>query len=267
MEAEVKRWLGGNAYGFVQEFDVQRSKNAVRAIAFEQPPASVNLLISECLHNLRSALDNLIYDLALAYNGGNPLPPAVEKAVMFPIFQTRKEFKDSGAWRIKDIDPGAQAVIEELQPYERGNPALLWELHELSRVDKHRLLNVTLLGMHESVFGGHGNIITNDVTFGGGAIEPFGSGAVDGTELVSYRATPIDPSDKMGVYFQFGFGIAFGQASPVSAGEPVLRRLRTLRDYTVNTVIPLLAPYLTQIRVVRVSHARSPLPPVLPPRG
>lgn len=100
LEAEVKRWLGGNAYGFVQEFDVQRSKNAVRAIAFEQPPASVNLLISDCLHNFRSALDNLVYDLALAYNiahnPGSPLPPAVEKAVMFPIFQTRREFKDSG---------------------------------------------------------------------------------------------------------------------------------------------------------------------------
>jgi hypothetical protein len=270
LEAEVKRWLGGNAYGFVQEFDPQRGEYAVRVIAHEQPPASINLLISECLHNLRSALDNLVYDLALAYNiahnPGTSLPPAVEKAVMFPIAQTQGEFT-GWAWRIRDIDPGAQAVIEGLQPYDRGNPDTLWELHELSRVDKHRLLHVTLLGQHEAAFSPRRNTTTNNVTFGGGAIEPFGPGAVDGTELISYQATPINPSDKMGVYFQFGFCIAFGQASPISAGEPVLRRLWTFRSYIVDTVLPLLTPYLTKRRIVRVSHRHTPLSHVLPSRG
>jgi len=268
LETEVERWLGRHVYGFLQEFDAQRGQNAIRVMAFGHPPASANLLISDCLHNLRSALDNLVYDLALAYNNGNPLPLDVEERVMFPIFETRKLFKSRGAYRIRDIDPRAQAIIEGLQPYVGGNPKLLWELHELSRVDKHRLLHVTLLGQNETVFGSSGvNTVVEDVKFGGRAIEPFGPNAIDGTELVSYRATPVDPSKKMNVYLQFVFGIAFGQGSPVSAGESVLGRLSTLRDHIANRVIPPLTPYLTKMPIVRVSQDLSPLPPVLPSRG
>lgn len=250
--------MGRYPYGFVQEFDVQRSENAIRVIAFGRPPASVSLLISECLHNLRSALDNFVYDLALAYNRGNPLLRDAEDRAMLPIFGSQKEFKRRGAYRIRDIDPGAKAVIEGLQPYERGNPDYLWELNELSRIDKHRLLHVTLLGMHESVLGGtQRNTIVDNITFSGGAIEPFGPGTVDGTELVRYRATPVDPSDKMHMYFQFVFDIAFDQDSPVSGGEPVLRRLWTLRNYIIDNVVLPLTPYLTRIRLVRVSQPYS----------
>jgi hypothetical protein len=248
LEAEVQRWLGSHPYGFIQEFDAQRSEYAIRVVAFERPPANVSFLISECLHNLRSALDNLVYDLALAHNGGNPLPTKVEEKVAFPIFDSEKGFKGKGAWRIRGtIDPGAETDIKGLQPYVRGNSRLLWELNELSRVDKHRLLHVTLLGMHEGAFNGADpNTRADSVTFAGGAIEVAKRGTtVGGTELLRYRATPIDPSHKMDVYFQFGFGVAFGQDSPVSAGESVLGRLGSLREYIIHRVLPPLVPYLS----------------------
>jgi hypothetical protein len=245
LEAEVQRWLGSHPYGLVQEFDAQRSENAIRVVAFEHAPAIISFLISECLHNLRSSLDNLVYELALARNRGNPLPSDVEQRVMFPIFGSQKDFKSSGAWRIRDIDPSPQTIIEGLQPYKGGQPNLLWELNELSRFDKHRLLHVALLGMHSGVFGSaDGNTIADNVTFSAGVSEVFGRGAVDGTELLRYRATPIDADDKMHVYFQFIFGIAFGQDSPVCAGESVLSRLSSFREHIIDTVLPPLVKYL-----------------------
>jgi hypothetical protein len=49
--------------------------------------------------------------------------------------------KRSGLDKIRSITPKAQAIIEGLQPYHRGDNILLWHLHQLSIIDKHRHLH------------------------------------------------------------------------------------------------------------------------------
>ena len=259
LETEVTRWLGTNPYSLFHEFDTQGDDNVIRVWSYGTMPLEFGLIISDCVHNLRAALDNLFYDLALAYNRGNPLVPDAEQRVMFPIFGDGKEFKRKGAYRIRDIDPGAQAVIKGLQPYTRGNKYAsepLWALNELSRIDKHRLVYTTLLSRGGGVFGSGGEGRVYDIRLLGGGLGGGPSGIEHTAEIVRYRAEPLQPGGKVHVQFAFGFDIAFGQGSP-KYGERVPPTLAALINYIIDKVIPPLAPYLTKIRILSVSQTYS----------
>src|SRR5688500_16547143 len=99
LEAEVQRWLGTNPYNIIHEYHAERSEHVFRVDPHGPAPAKSGLILSDCLHQLRSSLDNLVYDLAIAHNRGNPLPADVQERLMFPIC------KDKGKcpmWRIRD---------------------------------------------------------------------------------------------------------------------------------------------------------------------
>lgn len=76
LEAEVRKWRNRHTHRYASHFDRESGKQLVH-IRFPEPvPAEFRLIIGDCLHNLRSALDNLVYELALAYVGFDPLPEA-----------------------------------------------------------------------------------------------------------------------------------------------------------------------------------------------
>ncbi len=253
LETEVQRWLGSHPYAFVEEFYAQRSENVLRVVALEPPPAMFGVIIGDCVHNLRSALDNLVYDLAISYIGFAPLPEDLAKRLEFPIFGNRAMKPGEHRTKIGCINPRAQTVIKRLQPCRRGDDFVyhpLWKLRELSNFDKHRLVHLAMLDQRENVFGAAWgrNTSIEHLTFPGAEIiEPLSKepieGIEDGAEVARYRAVPIDPSKKMHVYFHLIFGVAFGHGSP-AYGESVLGTLRLLHAYILNEVIPPLKPFL-----------------------
>jgi hypothetical protein len=146
-ENEVKQWIDREPYRIVPESQPEQRQTIFRVEILRSPPPELSLLIGDCLHNLRSALDNLAYDLARAYQG-DPLSHSVAKASQFPIFKSKDQFLSRGMTQIRGVAPAAQKIIEEVQPYQRGDEYTydrLWWLRELSNNDKHRLLQPTLL--------------------------------------------------------------------------------------------------------------------------
>jgi len=120
-----------------------------------------SVILGDIAHNLRSGLDHLVFQLALANTQGR-LPNY--RRVQFPIedkptrFNTRCTDKGNQGW-IADLSPVDQAIIEEFQPYKRGHGLFhqkwiatapisigtvfshdLATLRDLSDTDKHRLL-------------------------------------------------------------------------------------------------------------------------------
>jgi hypothetical protein len=99
-------------------------------------------IAGDVLHNLRSALDHIVYQLALVAN------PAVSeetlRKVAFPIGKSLDDYKSlrSRATLLKAIEPRAAQFIDSLRPYKGGSESL-WRLHEMNNIDKHcRLLGV-----------------------------------------------------------------------------------------------------------------------------
>lgn len=90
----------------------------------------------DVIHNLRSALDHLAWELA-KWKTGEPIKPL---NCCFPIgrdIDNYKSIKAGGA--VAGMSPEAKKAIDDLRPYKSGAEAL-WMIHYLDIIDKHRHL-------------------------------------------------------------------------------------------------------------------------------
>lgn len=106
-------------------------------------PEIWGVLIGEFVHNLRSALDHLVWELVIHATGD----PPTSKKTQFPIFQTPEGYESRSEPYIRGVSSAAEAMIRATQPFNALEPAKnpLWMLHELSNFDKHRTLHVTAM--------------------------------------------------------------------------------------------------------------------------
>ncbi len=115
------------------------------------PPGLVlrwGAIIGEIVHDFRSALDNLVWQLVVL-NGGTPysshaFPVLTQKPSKGFAVQMRRKWTDkSGRVRhgpLFGLSDEATAIIEACQPYKRQDGILLVRLHALWNIDKHRHL-------------------------------------------------------------------------------------------------------------------------------
>lgn len=151
---EADKWLNSNHNSTWIEAEKDNPPYfLLKARADKVPIDPFSLLLGDCLYNLRSGLDHLVYALAVAAVYPSPLPDDVAKASQFPIIGDEDGNGTSGcgpqlfkkaASRIQMLKPEAQAAIKRLQPFQlvgkfRFHP--LWRLNELSNIDKHRFLH------------------------------------------------------------------------------------------------------------------------------
>ncbi len=97
-------------------------------------------LAGDCLHNMRAALDHVVYELAERVLG-SPLPDDVAEASEFPVTGPKPLTERTRNKKIGALPSDAQDVIVALQPSTLGNDFAkhkLWLLHDLERIDKHR---------------------------------------------------------------------------------------------------------------------------------
>lgn len=119
-----------NTWEWIERFQVR-----------EAPPLRWGVMLGDCVHNLRSALDHLICQLTLLDGG------TVEDCArtQFPIAsKCEEQFEAMADSRIPGLSPKHRAMVKLAQPYRAGDKA--WKhplaiLAELSNADKHRLLN------------------------------------------------------------------------------------------------------------------------------
>jgi hypothetical protein len=139
------------AYGVRRQFEEHipeksgRPGLTWRADLVPVPPLRLAVLCGDFVHSLRSSLDHLSRALVLE-NGGTPVdePPSVTQ---FPIYEDR--LTKAGSVRDVTIQGGisaqAQFLLDSVQPYQRvDDPTLhlLWLLHRLWNIDKHRTLAI-----------------------------------------------------------------------------------------------------------------------------
>ncbi|MFC2015170.1 hypothetical protein ACFLUP_04180 [Chloroflexota bacterium] len=155
-----------------------KSGNYVYRMRVNGPPLPVGawgIYIGEIAYNLRSALDQLVYQLALLNTPA--VTVAMNKSLQFPIFRRRinadtriPTFERGRKRMIGLLSPKHQTDIERLQPYKRKslvpfeaikgtgkrrcNNPLFW-LEEINNADKHRLIQVV------SIRPGIGIVIDN----------------------------------------------------------------------------------------------------------
>ncbi len=96
------------------------------------------LLVGDFAHNLRSVLDHIVYSLVVKATRKVP----ASKAIQWPVLTVADQ--DVFNKQTKGVPDEAASIIESLQPYNgTGTESefkrhLLWQLHKLDIVDKHR---------------------------------------------------------------------------------------------------------------------------------
>lgn len=141
----IEDTLKTHPYRFAGEMDPETGKYVLSVHDLPPTDPTWSLRVGDVVHNLRSALDHLAWQLVIL-DGGTPY-----KKTQFPI---RKSPLKDGQPSPTQLQPAIsnQAILDALeavQPYRRPGTEsadyrhdALWRLHRLDIIDKHRLLLV-----------------------------------------------------------------------------------------------------------------------------
>ena len=189
-----------------------------------QLPSRLGLIAGDAIHNLRSALDHLAYQLAIIGTGPG-------RYTQFPIFEDPDKYRDNEDRLLKGIGEGHRAQIKTLQPYHARNfspqdplPGLhnpmainmfLMAIGRLDNIDKHRGLfpSSALVPFKQPKFGG---VKWAKGTYPGDVLR-----VEDGAEL--YRITSFEMLSgvtNVDVKTPATFGITFGNPEFGPMGTP-----------------------------------------------
>jgi hypothetical protein len=188
----------------------------------------ITLIIGDCIHNVRSALDHLVFQLAIL----NRAEPEAASSVSFPVYLTSGQFRNATKGKIEPfIDASAFTEIKKLQPYETGDGVndILWVLSQLDIFDKHRLFIVAKHKMRPTAFSitsPSGNFATE--------LSPEGKWktAEDGAEIIRFRFSGLGQNPaKMQVKVGVAETIQIEQTGLICDGEILLAVLSDCINY------------------------------------
>jgi hypothetical protein len=207
----------------------------------DPPQREWSLVIGDCVQNLRSALDHMVWQLVSTSTRQNN-PTSLE----FPIFSDSARYAQGATNRISTLAAATQNIIESVQPFHNPYGYVqdpLWQLHTLSNIDKHRRLHV-------------GDVSLEAVTFdvGGSRLQTEWQAAPPAVRarrgMVLAR---IAEADVRGFGRRWSFEvqpsavltIAFEDSEDVT-GEGVIGTLRSIRD-RVGDVLDQLDPHVALV--------------------
>lgn len=146
------------------KLELRENRNGTKLIIEEiLAPESLEefgIITGECVHNLRTALDNMVYALARLKTD----PPQKHDKISFPIYEDGKAFEKCRKNTLSNLPYEAARLIELIQPFQRArddvegrpcdDPLIL--LRDLSNKDKHRVPVFPILLPVEEMSFSHG---------------------------------------------------------------------------------------------------------------
>ena len=168
-------------------------------------------MIGEIIHNFRSALNHLVFQLVILQTG----TASDSSRLQFPIFEIKPDFvrgcfdKSGNPTTLDGLGVDAIALIKSLQPFATGEGKMspLWHLHKLSNWDKHRsIYTAGASTKNPSVSSplkiGQGLLIFPDGPFEDNT-ELFGVEVPPGPEPFIERATQVNMEGSAMFYIAF----------------------------------------------------------------
>ncbi len=232
LQSMIRRFQAeGNSHEIFFKDDAQTQERTYYIRVLKSIPLEFSALIGDILQNLRSSLDHLAWHLVKS----SPVTPkAADHQIYFPIFETASEYRAGKMTKIRGVTDAAMQALDAVEPYYRpditpgiGNGVALFWLHELNKLNKHRLLipvwedmtahtmpKTKLAEMEVGLRAAFGDQWENTLIVAHRPIAPL----VDGSKLASLPISEV--KDKM----IFRFQIAFGEPKWV-CGKEVLSTL------------------------------------------
>jgi hypothetical protein len=223
-----------NADPVFDNLDLAKEWQILRWQHVQPTPLVWGAMLGDYVHNVRGALDHLMWLLVLR-NGGQP-----GNWTHFPISETEAQWRVNVVERdvgthgnppTEGITDEAFALVEEFQPFRRG--AMLLPLLRISNTDKHRLLHAAQIYMESKardlMIVPRGYYAISRVRFA-----PRPIMVENGAEIakVKLRAIGDPPPDlKMGVEFKMMLHLDFrAEGKPVAQHRDLQPMLNLVRE-------------------------------------
>jgi hypothetical protein len=134
--AALQRFIRSNPYVITRQQEMKSGKVVYLVDKADPVPSSVRAIACDVFQNLRTALDYIAFALVRA----NSRKPTRETS--FPILEGDPDsdiYKPTFDGKVEGMGDEAIKKIKLLKPYNGGDD-ILWRLHKLNIIDKHRLL-------------------------------------------------------------------------------------------------------------------------------
>ena len=202
-------------------------------------PDDITLLVGDAAHNIRSALDHFAF-AAVAHPTRHTCFPVWSRDDPGKAAPTPTEWRDTANRQLRGASLQLMRAVQDMSPWETGMDQRLWLIHELDRIDKHRLLISVAAAQKATVFEMHP--VLNPVPGFRPPTMPLAVATREWTPLepgtvlwrVPEGSPPLpDPT-------QFMYDIALGEPEDLK-GQPVVSQLRILSS-TAEATLRRLAP-------------------------
>jgi hypothetical protein len=186
----------------------------------EEPPIRLGLLLGDFVHNLRSALDNLVCQLA--YLGG----ATSCETTQFPICDSPERFAGAvNRGRLAGASGEHIAMIERFQPYhgQHMTHLALLAVRDFDNIDKHQAIHATLAALDprpEAVSAKRDRLdteFTMEVRY-----IAVGKPLYDGAVVAYVRARASEPQPRMNMEIELPIRVGFGEVGLASDKLPLV---------------------------------------------
>jgi hypothetical protein len=244
LEGEIGEWLEADTYAVTVERNSETREYVPRISIPSGPEFEWGYQVGRIANDLRSALDHLVYQLAIA-NGSDP----EKDRTQFPIFtvsehyfQRRRRDRTSARDRyLAGVDDGSRTIIDGYQPFQRGLSAeedplavLAW----LNDAHKHRIIHAGLMAIDGLRVrfdpAGPGELALIDMPTGG---KPWV--LEDGAELLRIHSDDPGWNPKAEIELHSSPSVVFGERRLRLAD---IRRIGGHVEEIVGRFSPSLAP-------------------------
>jgi hypothetical protein len=148
LRAEVDQFFSQEPkpYGYRGEYHADAHEWVARFQVFRPPPLRFGVIFGDSVHNLRSCLDHMIWQVTLL-DGGTP-----NTDTQFPIARVDEaQFERMAKRRVPGLSEKHRAMVKQVQPYHTAATEdcthFLTVLADLDNIDKHQVINPTVSNM------------------------------------------------------------------------------------------------------------------------
>lgn len=145
LQKEIKSFLDSQPYKVDVKLDLESKRPVYYLVKADKVPERIALVTGDIIQNLRSSLDHLAYKLFTA----SVKEDVAGRHIYFPIANNFDQYEKDKSRKTEGLTQQAKDLIDSVKPYKGGND-IIWKIHELSNLDKHRLL-VTVGSSFKSV--------------------------------------------------------------------------------------------------------------------
>jgi hypothetical protein len=206
-DSSIRAFFDSEPYSFEEQADPEEEILWRVVRVHRQADPNWSTITGEIIHNLRSALDYIVYQLVLLETKAEPKGSKNQ----FPIFKSEDGFRSNGLpHNLEGVGTDAVALIKAMQPFAtgEGERSPLWQLRVFSNLDKHRDIHLTAASVPSSsveasvesgdfgIYLGPGGLLTDNAPL-------YGRSIPAGPEPLLERAAKIKLDGKATIHITF----------------------------------------------------------------